>query len=602
MVLAIGSHQQAHSGHAEVHPPRAPARLTLRCPDATMSDPQALAIKPNNAEAHNTLGPALQALGRLEAAAAHYQQALALKPEFAGAHRNLGRVLHIRGCLEAAVAHYEQALVIAPDDAQVHCDLGTALQTLGRCQEAMGHYTRALAITPAFAKVHNNFGNLLQRSGAPQRAIAHYQQALAIAPDYTAAHCNLGSALLSLNRCADAIIHYDKALAIDADFAEAHHGAGIALQALGALEKAVAALERAVRLAPHRTDFHLTLAQSKRFTADDPRLAALEILARNLPALSADAQIALHFALGKAYADLAQHRRSFRHLVAGNALKRYCIAYDEGQTLKRFADIRATFTPDLMRTYRGVGEPSAVPLFVVGMPRSGTTLIEQILASHSRVFGAGEISDFRESIPDVDTNAAVIAIPEAVFSAPALRRLGSRYLARLRANAPTAERIVDKMPANFALLGLIHLALPNARIIHAHRDPIDTCLSCFSLLFVGEQPYAYDLGELGRYYRSYQALIDHWRGVLPPDVLLEVRYEDIIDDLEGQARRILAHCGLSWEETCLDFQQARRSVLTASCVQVRQPPYHDSVGRWRRYANELKPLLQALGLPSEPGP
>jgi hypothetical protein len=236
------------------------------------------------------------------------------------------------------------------------------------------------------------------------------------------------------------------------------------------------------------------------------------------------------------------------------------------------------------------------------MPRSGTTLIEQILSSHSRVFGAGEISDFRECIPNVDANGAVIDIPRAALSAPALRRLASRYLDRIRAMAPTAQRIVDKMPANFALVGLIHLALPNARIIHVRRDPIDTCLSCFSILFVGEQPYAYDLGELGRYYRGYQGLMDHWRTVLPPEILLEVRYEDVIHDLEAQARRLLAHCGLAWEETCLDFQQTRRSVRTASCVQVRQPIYQDSVGRWRPYANELKPLLEALGMPREWAP
>jgi tetratricopeptide (TPR) repeat protein len=602
MALRVSSHPRAHGAPTGVHPPQAPAPLRLKRSDAAIAcDPQALTISPNNAEGH-TPGMALPAPARLEAATASCEQALAFKPELAGAQDNLGSVLRIRGCLEVAVARYERVLARAPDDADAHCDLGTALQALGRGQEAMAHYARALAIRPAFAKAHNNLGNLLQRSGAPKQAMAHYRQALADAPDYAAAHCNLGSALLSLNRCADALVHYDKALAIDRDLAEAHHGAGIALQALGELENAVAAFERALRLAPRRTDFHLTLAQSKRFTADDPRLVALEILAQDLTALGADEQIALHFALGKAYADLAQHQRSFRHLIEGNTRKRRRIAYDEEQTLRRFAELRATFTPERIRTYRGVGDPSATPVFVVGMPRSGTTLIEQILASHSHVFGAGEISDFRECIPDVDTNEAALAIPEAVFSAPALRRLASRYLARIGAAAPTAERIVDKMPANFALLGLIHLALPNARIIHARRDPIDTCLSCFSLLFVGEQPYAYDLGELGRYYRGYQALMDHWRRVLPPDVLLEVRYEDVIEDLEGQARRILAHCGLCWEHTCLDFQQTRRSVRTASCVQVRQPLYHDSVGRWRRYANELKPLLQALAVPSEPAP
>jgi tetratricopeptide (TPR) repeat protein len=483
------SYQQAHSHDAEVHHTLANALLRLKRPDAAIVHyAKALAITPNHAEAHNNLGMALQALGRLEEAAAHYEKALAIRPELAGAHCNLGSLLRIRGCPEAAVAHYERALLTAPDDAQAHCNLGNALSVLGRRREAMAHYTRALAIKRDFAKAHNNLGNLLQRLGSPKQAMVHYQQALAIVPDYAAAHCNLGSALLSLNRSTDARLHYEKALAINSDLAEAHHGVGIAVQALGELEEAVAAFERAIRLAPRRTDFHLALAQCKRFTADDPRLAALETLARDVIALSDDNQIA----------------------------------------------------------------------------------------------------------------HAVITVPQAVLSAPALRQLAARYLDRIRSAAPTVDRIVDKMPANFALLGLIHLALPNARIIHALRDPIDTCLSCCSILFVDEQPYAYDLGELGRYYRGYHALMDYWRTVLPPEILLEVRYEDLVHDLEGQARRILAHCDLPWDKTCLDFHQTRRSVRTASCVQVRQPIYHGSVGRWRPYANELKPLLQALGVSSKP--
>lgn len=596
------SHQQAHAHYAEVHHTLANALLRLKRPEAAIVHyAKALAITPNHAEAHNNLGMALQALGHLQEAAAHYEKALAIKPELAGAHCNLGSLLRICGRPEAAVAHYEQALLGAPDDAQAHCNLGNALNALGRCREAMAHYTRALAIKPDFAKAHNNLGNLLQRLGSPKQAMVHYHQALAIVPDYAAAHCNLGSALLSLNRSTDAMLHYENALVINGDLAEAHHGVGIALQALGELEEAFAAFERATRLAPRRTDFHLALAQCKRFTTDDPRLAAIETLARDMSALSDDNQIALHFALGKAYADLAQHQRAFAHLATGNALKRRRTAYDEAQTLRRFEELRATFTPELMQAYRGAGDPSAVPVFVVGMPRSGTTLIEQILSSHSHVFGAGEISDFRESIPNVNANEAMIAVPQAVLSAPALRQLAASYLDRIRSAAPTVDRIVDKMPANFALVGLIHLALPNARIIHALRDPIDTCLSCFSILFVDEQPYAYDLGELGRYYRGYRALMDYWRTVLPPDILLEVRYEDLVYDLEAQARRILAHCGLPWEKACLDFHQTRRSVRTASCVQVRQPIYHGSVGRWRPYANQLKPLLQALGVSSANG-
>jgi tetratricopeptide (TPR) repeat protein len=404
--------------------------------------------------------------------------------------------------------------------------------------------------------------------------------------------------LLALNRPHEALAHYEAACAIKPEVARLHHALGIALQVLGRLGEAREAFERAVALAPGKADFHLPLAHSRPFTAKDPRLAALEELAQDVACLNEDEQIALHFALGKAYADLNEHQRAFSHLREGNALKRRRVSYDETRTLGVFDRIRATFSPALMQAKGGAGHPSQVPIFVVGMPRSGTTLIEQILASHSRVFGAGEREELSAALPDLKAAPSAAVFPEVVaeLSGQALHEFGSRYLARMTALAPTAERIVDKMPSNFGLLGLIHLALPGARFIHARRDPVDTCLSCFSILFVGHQPYTYELGELGRYYRTYARLMEHWRAALPPGLMLEVRYEDVVADLEGQARRIVAHCGLPWEEACLAFHRSQRPVQTASAVQVRQPLYATSVGRWRHYANELEPLLQALGV------
>jgi Sulfotransferase family len=224
--------------------------------------------------------------------------------------------------------------------------------------------------------------------------------------------------------------------------------------------------------------------------------------------------------------------------------------------------------------------------------RSGTTLIEQILASHPKMFGAGELrhlSLLAASLP---------GFPEIVpyLSAERLRQLGTSYVDAVGAMAPDAERVTDKMPGNFALAGLIHLALPNARIIHMRRDPIDTCLSCFSILFTNGQPYSYDLAELGRYYRAYEELMEHWRSVLPAGVMLEVRYEDVVSDLEQQARRVVAHCGLEWDDACLGFHEARRTVRTASAAQVREPIYRSSMGRWRPYKELLRPLITELGL------
>jgi len=489
------------------------------------------------------------------------------------------------------MAHHRQALGLAPGSADAHRNLADLLLSLDRPDEAIGAYERALAIKPDAADVCSNFANALQQLGRLTEAVAAYERALAIRPNYAEARNNLGKTLLELDRNAEAIAQFEQVLASNPASAEAQNNIGIALQALGQLEAATRAYEKAVTLAPQNAEIHLNLAHARRFVRGDTRLLALEALANDSARREPDQSIALEFALAKAYADLDEPERSFDHLSRGNALKRQRISYDEAETLRLFDRVRTVLTAELMRDERG--DPSPVPVFVVGMPRSGTTLVEQILASHSEVFGAGERQDFGDAV------ATLKPFPEAVLtlSAAALRELGASYVGAIKSANATAARIVDKMPINFLYVGLIHLALPNARIIHTRRQAIATCFSCFSTLFVGDQPYAYDLGELGRYYRAYEALMAHWRRVLPAGIMLEVRYEDIVDDLEGSTRRMLAHCGLRWEESCLAFHATQRPVRTASAIDVRQPIYRSAIGRWRRYEHLLAPLRAALADP-----
>lgn len=309
--------------------------------------------------------------------------------------------------------------------------------------------------------------------------------------------------------------------------------------------------------------------------------------------LSSQGRTELQFALGKALIDVGAYKSALAHLIDGNARKRRKTVYDEAATLGLFERIRAAFGRELMTAKSGGGNSSATPVFIVGMPRSGTTLVEQILASHPGVFGAGEIGYLEEAALALDP------FPNAVIAmtGDARAEFGARYVARVKTLAPSAVRIIDKMPTNFRFAGLIHLALPNARIIHICRDPIDTCMSNFAQLFVGDaQPHSYDLGELGRYYRGYEALMDHWRQVLPRQVMLEVQYERLVADPSGEARRIVAHCGLDWVDSCLEFYATQRPVRTASLAQVRRPMYRSSVGRWNAHAVALKPLLDALGM------
>ncbi len=593
----------------------------------------AVALEPNWAEARHNLGVALQALGRHEEALPEHEKAAELDPKLAGAQASLARLHRILGRPDRAVLHYRNALARNPDDADLLSDFAGVLQKLGRfdealacCQRALAHapdhaaaqfnlavvlqdmddlpgaiahYERALTLRPGFAKAWNNLANALQKLGRREEAATAYREALALDPDYADAHANLGKALQALGRDDQAIEHLARAVALDSSRAALHNEYGVALLAAGRMGEAQQAFERATHLAPDNVTFHFNLASFLAFSAEDPRLPALEKLAADEPALDEEARTSLHFALGKACSDLQQPDKAFGHLAEGNRLKRGRTAYDEQAMLRHFDDISAIFTPELMQAKQGGGFRSDAPIFVVGMPRSGTTLIEQILASHSQVFGAGEIDAFSRIVAETaGTPEAPAIFPHGArnLSQEQLREIGGRYVDFVTRLAPGAARIVDKLPGNFALAGLIHLALPDARIVHARRNAADTCFSCFSLLFAEDQPYAYDLGELGRYYRAYAGLMDHWRRALPPGAMIEVQYEDLVADFNGEARRLIAHCGLEWQESCLAFHETRRPVRTASVAQVRRPLYADSVGRWRPYAAHLRPLLRELGI------
>jgi hypothetical protein len=300
----------------------------------------------------------------------------------------------------------------------------------------------------------------------------------------------------------------------------------------------------------------------------------------------------LLFALAKASADVGRNEESFRYYLDANRAMRGVIRYNEAAVLGGYESLSQSFTSELFSAKANLGDPSSRPIFIVGMPRSGSSLIEQILASHRDVFGAGENPFFLEAVSS--TLAGVGADPNHL-TADRLRALGADYLRRVAIAAPQAPRLADKMLSNDFFAGLIHLALPNARIIHAVRDPLDTCLSIFSRHFGATLAYAYDLAEIGRFYRAERHLMAHWRSVLPAHTLIEMRYEDIVADLEGQVRRMLDFCDLDWDPACLSFETTPRAVWTSSATQVRQPIYRSAIGRWRPSAELLKPLLDGLG-------
>jgi tetratricopeptide (TPR) repeat protein len=468
--------------------------------------------------------------------------------------------LHRQGRLDEAEQHYRAALVTFPNEPEVLYGLGLVSSQTGRVDEATYRFEQVLALNAHHAGALMGLSEALETSGRQQEAHAVIERLVATEPSNAAAHFVLGRILKQLGR-----------------FAESRQ-----------------AFAQAVALAPDNPTFHYMLAQSAPFAPGDARLTVLEALAREEQRFSDQQRAELHFALFKAYDDQHRPDEAFAHLEKGNRLYRALMPYKESEVFDLFRELKLVYSANAIASYAGAGHPSEVPLFVVGMPRSGTSLVEQILASHPDVHGAGELQFVQDLIlggfAGYDYPADLAAL-----SAEGLRRFGGYYAVRLAALAPKAKRIVDKLPANFRHLGLLHLALPKARIVQVTRDARDICFSCYSQLFANGLNYAYDLGELGRYCRAAEDLMAHWRAVLPSEALLEIRYESLISNFEVEARRLIDFVGLEWNDAVLRFHETKRAVRTQSEYQVRRPLYTSSIGRWKPYERWLGPLLAALG-------
>jgi tetratricopeptide (TPR) repeat protein len=520
---------------------------------------------PDNAEAHYNLGTAFKDLGRLNDAVASYRRAVALKPDFALAHYNLGNTLRELGQLDAAVENYQHALKIKPDSAAMLNNLGATLKDLGRLDRAIESYQRALEIEPNYIKALSNLGDALRDSGQFESALACYRRALEIDP-----------------KCEKVMLGISELYVIR-----------------GEIKEAEVEIQKALKINPDNLDARFIMANFRKIQAGDENfvalLAAEEKVRNSQVSMPYQQIVSLHFALGKCFDDMGDYDRAFPHFIEGCKLKRATFKYDAVGMTQSFSDTIRVFDKSTIARLRGGGSLSKVPIFVLGMPRSGTTLTEQIIASHPEVYGAGELHDLL-TITQRDVDGArgfpnnILALDQA-----SLAKWADDYVAGLRQRAPDARHITDKMPDNFWVIGLIHVMLPNAKIIHVKRNPVDTCLSCFTKLFGGSMKHTYDLAELGQYYVDYVRLMEHWRNVLPAGAFLDVQYEDIVADQETQARRLIDFCGLEWSDACIDFHKHKRSVGTASMSQVRRPIYSSSVERWRPYEKYLGPLLDALG-------
>jgi tetratricopeptide (TPR) repeat protein len=601
---------------------------------------RALAIDPRSAAAHNDLGNAFIELGQPADAVGCYRAALGLLPAAPEVHCNLGDAQRQAGQFNDARTSAERALALDPRSSFAHNLLGLALTGLGQRREAVPSYRRALELNPRYIEALNNLGDVLRDLGERREAAVRYRQATELDPLRPESHYNLGSVLFELRRVGEAVASLNRALSLRKNYPQALVTLAAALRMQARADEALASCEAALALEPGNVEAlallgelradrgHFAEAQElfQRALGRDPAFVSAycsiaahrtmsgtdgawlegvrQCLARPLPL---GHEINLHYALGKYCDDLRQYDQAFGHYRQANQLtKRYGASYDRSKLGARIERLRGTFSAASVRELQAHGSDSELPVFIIGMPRSGTSLTEQILASHPAVFGAGEIRFWEDAFASLESAAGGESGTGGGDVAPGgsdgVARLipgqVSAYLERLGRSSGDARRVIDKMPANFLYVGMIHAAFPRACFIHMQRHPLDTCLSIYFQNFFSMGPYSNDLENLAHYYGEYLRIMDHWRAVLPPGALLEVPYEALIADQEAWTRRMLEFVGLPWDASCLDFHQTERVVITASRWQVRQRITTTSSGRWRNYEKYLGPLRH-LAQPAE---
>jgi len=606
--------------------------------DAVVAFRAALERRPDDAMAHTNLGAALRAMDAKDQALDHFRRAVAIDPRLAAAQTNLGQLLLDLGQPAEALPHCQEAVALQPDLAEAHNNLGNAHRALLRFPEARRCYDRALALDPDLAQAHANIGLTLQQEERWDEALAWLRRATELEPDSPVFLALRAEAAVDRERFDEAIGCYQKMLDLDSSPAAIHNALGLLLQDEGRLDESGAHLRSALRLRPDLAIAHVNLgslyeklgdfsAAEASFRAAVPdqdasgpalaRLAMLlrgklpdadrETIERRLAGSDSADPARVHLLFGLAYVwDGREHYTEAADCVRqANALtaaqfERRKLAYVPAEHERLVSGLIAAFDPSLFARLAGAGRDTERPVFIFGLPRSGTTLIEQMLASHSQVHGAGEVALAQQvfkAIPDLLNRALPPLACIAHLNSAATRELALWYEDRLRElDGGKAARIIDKMPDNYLHLGLLATLFPNAVLIHCRRDLRDVAVSCWMTGFRTVR-WACDTRHIASRFQQYHRLMNHWRTVLPIPIHV-VDYEETVADPEGMARRLLAACGIAWEPGCLDFHRSPRPVRTASSIQVRQPVYRSSVGRWKNYESELADLFAAL--PQDP--
>lgn len=545
------------------------------------------------AEADRLLRAALERhkKGEIEAAYRVYRAVLDSLPDHPTALHYLGLIAQQTGHSAQAVDLLRRSIRLDPKDPRAYNHLGQIVLGQGQQKEAIACFEKGIEVDPRHIDSINNLANVLAQNGERARAITLYRRALELDPRTINSTYNLANALKDDFAYDEALELFLRALEIDPDHVPSHHNLGVLLEQKGRFEEAIEHYQAVRALQPAHVKSLANLISIRSYRPDEQTVKAAEqrLHAGNI---ADDDLIKLHHGLGKYYDRRKRFDEAFSHFAAAKAtVRKLSGPFDEQAVASHFDRIIETFSAEYFASLPQGGSDSQRPVFIVGMPRSGTTLTEQILASHPAIFGAGEL----QGIPDIARSLRP-EYPQKLrqMDASAIAELAHRYLASIESLAPAeALRVTDKLPVNFTHLGLIATLFPNARVIHCRRDPMDSGLSCFIELFRLSRDFTTDVESVGKYYLQYERLMAHWRKVLPL-ALFEQRYETLIADQEAGSRALVAHCGLPWDEACLAYQDADRTVMTPSRWQVRQPIYSSSVSRWRNYERQLEPLRRLL--------
>lgn len=552
---------------------------------------QFLEIIPDHAQTHFYLGIVLEELGRTELAIDQFKKSVGIAANDAAAHRRLGDACSKLQRWKEAIESYQQVLVIRSEDVDTMMKLGLALTEVERWLDSIAVYEQLLAVQPDSAEAHRYLGAAQHKLGQTEKAINSYESTLKLHPDSPGVRIDLARILRTLGKAKEALDQFEQALDQTPNNVDAHIDVALTLRQLGQADLAVNRLEKLIGVRPKCGEayYHISMIS--------PKQELIPVVKELIddPALTKPDAIHCHFALGNFLESGKSYDQAFEHFLAANTLHRETFTYDIKENIQTVDWLIDVYSKGFIEDKQKFGSDSQLPVFIVGMPRSGTTLVEQILSCHDLVHGAGEI----DAIPAINLSIAQqlkYASPQPNLTAHLDKKMAegcaARYLDELALHNATAARITDKLPGNLARIGLIKMLFPDARIIHCQRNPLDNCISLYFHYFAA-LTCSFELTELGQYYLDYQRLMSHWHSVFPNEIF-DVQYEDLVMDQEKVSRQLIDYIGLDWDENCMEFHNSKRNVMSPSNLQVRQPIYKSSMNRWKLYEKHLQPLVNVL--------